>query len=346
MHKKNLPSPKSIKKKYAVKAETLHLIQEFRDQFCHILSENDPKLMLIVGPCSIHNYEATIEYAKRLKALSEKVSEKIFIIMRVYLEKPRSMVGWKGVLYDPNLDGTDDLESGIALSRKLLVEISELGIPTATEILSPLSCLYFDDLITWACIGARTTLSQIHREIASMLPMPVAFKNDVSGDITGAIMSMIAADSAHSFIGVSEEGILSILESRGNPFTHIILRGGKNITNYDEQSIKEVATTLEKFGLMPHIIVDCAHDNCKKDIKNVPRVFEEVLHEFINGNPFIKGIMFESNLGYGKQPFANDVSSIKPDISITDACLGWPETEKLILDAYDSLKQSTFSKKS
>lgn len=334
-----LTSPLKLKMEIPLTNEDRNFIEQSRSLVIQNLSGVDPekRLILIVGPCSIHNVEGTKEYAQKLAELIPKVQDTLFIIMRAYPEKPRSKVGWKGLLYDPHINGTDELEEGVRITRQLFLDITKMRIPIGTEILSPYAYLYLDDLISWACIGARTTLSQVHREIGSGLPMPIAFKNDVDGMVEGAISSMIAVDTEHSFFDVSSQGQLIARKSKGNPFSHLVLRGGKGTTNYDPESIEKVLQELNKEGLLPRVVVDCCHDNCKKNVTVIPKVFRSVVQQVLTNHEHIVGIMFESYLEEGNQPIKKKQIHYNPRLSVTDPCLGWETTEQLIWEAHDLL---------
>lgn len=338
-----LLSPSDLKNQYPLSEKNRIFIQKSREAISRIVCGNDSRLLLICGPCSIHDKHSALEYAERLKTLIEKTKDEFFIVMRVYCEKPRTKVGWKGILYDPYLDNSDKLEEGLIISRSLMLDITEMEIPIATEIVDPLMSYYFDDIISWACIGARTSSSQTHRQIVSSLPLPVAFKNDCNGNIHSAIMSIIASDSQHSFIGIDEHGHVARQLSHGNPFGHIVLRGGKNKSNYDKDSVEEAGALLEKEGLIPRLIIDCAHENCGKDIKKMEEAFRCVIDQVLSGSEIISGLMLESNIEPGAQTNA-DASKLKFGVSITDPCIDWATTEKLAIAAKEALQQKSFDK--
>lgn len=295
-----------------------------RSELEDILSGKDKRKVVIVGPCSIHNYEQAIEYAKRLNELRKKLEDKMLIVMRAYFEKPRTTVGWKGFLYDPHLDGSYDLEEGVMLSRKLLLEINEMGLPTATEVLGPIVIQYYSDLICWSAIGARTAESQTHRELASGLSMPVGFKNATSGNVAIAINAILAAKEKHHFLGMEDGGKASVVETTGNPYCHLILRGGKKGPNYDEASVAEAAEACVDAGVNARVIVDCSHANSGKDFRRQGAVFKEVWER---NDEAVCGLMIESNLQEGAQKIG---SELEHGVSVTDSCIGWEETVELL----------------
>lgn len=303
----------------------------------NILSKKDKRILVAVGPCSIHEVDAALEYAERLNHLRRKVAETLYVVMRVYFEKPRTNVGWKGLINDPRLDGSCDMEEGLRIARKLLLQITEMGLPTATEMLDPITPQYIADLICWGTIGARTTESQTHREMASGLSMPVGFKNGTDGDLTMAINAMMAAASPQSFLGINHNGETSIVKTRGNPWAHVVMRGGDR-PNYDSVSIGEALTLLREKKLAECIMVDCSHANSRKDHRNQAIVWQDVINQRIDGNDALIGLMLESSLEEGKQENTGDLSTMKYGVSITDACISWETTEKLILSAHNQLR--------
>ena len=286
--------------------------------------------ILIVGPCSIHNLEDALEYGMRLKELANKMEESCFLVMRAYVEKPRTQIGWKGLLHDPHLNGSEDIACGLSLSRSLLVQLAEMDVPTATEFLTPTLAPYIEDLITWGCIGARTSASQPHRLLASSLPMPIGFKNTVDGNISCAVNGALVAKSPHAFPQISEDGKLCHIKSLGNPHTHIVLRGGSQGPNYSSGSIQQVLGELRKQELPPRVLVDCSHDNCEGKYFQQRKVFQSVLEQIRGGNSHILGMMLESHLDAGAQIIPASVSELQKGVSITDPCLDWSETEELI----------------
>jgi 3-deoxy-7-phosphoheptulonate synthase len=330
LHIENLPSPITLKQELPALAHHLEFIQESRNQIINILASNDQRLLLIVGPCSIHDVKAAKEYAKNLYVLAKTVSKSFFIIMRTYFEKPRTALGWKGILYDPHLDSTNDIAAGLRISRQLLLDLAEMEIPTATEFLDPFSPRYLSDLVSWSCIGARTSESQIHRQFASGLPMPVAFKNGTSGSINSAIKGILTASCPHAFFGINDHGHASIVRTKGNPHAHIALRGGENSPNYDAKSIGKLLEALRKNHLPERLIVDCSHGNSNRCPNKQKEVFESVIQQYLNGNSAIRGLAVESNLFAGNQRIPLDKSRLQYAVSITDPCLNWEETEFMV----------------
>ena len=341
-----LPKPGELKRKQLKKSKKAkRTVISGRRAIEEILDGKDSRLILIVGPCSVHNVQEAEEYALRLKKLSEVVQNKFLLVMRTYFEKPRTTIGWKGLLGDPNLNGKNNNEQGFYTAREFLLKVAELGIPTATEFLEPFTPQYYADLISWAAIGARTVESQIHREMASGLSMPVGFKNSTNGCVQAAIDAIIAAREKHSFFGINEDREACSVNTLGNPYGHVVLRGGSNGVNYDEQSVREAKSLLEKANLPGILIVDCSHGNSRKDYRRQPLVFEEVIRQRKDGNKGIVGLMLESYLKEGKQKIpANlegfDSSILKYGVSVTDSCISWEETEELVLEAYKTLKDN------
>lgn len=330
LHIENIPSPFSIKQELLAQAHHFEFIQESRNQIANILNGHDQRLLLIVGPCSVHDVKAAKEYAQNLRQLVKMVSKSFFVIMRTYFEKPRTALGWKGMLYDPHLDGSNDIATGIRISRQLLLDLAEMEIPTATEFLDPFSPRYLSDLISWSCIGARTSESQIHRQFASGLPMPVAFKNGTTGNINVAIKGILTASCPHAFFGIDDHGQVSIVRTKGNPHAHVALRGGENSPNYDAQSIGKLLESLRKNHLPERLIVDCSHGNSNRCPNKQKEVFESVIQQYLNGNSAIRGLAVESNLFAGNQRIALDKTRLQYAVSITDPCLDWEQTEFMI----------------
>lgn len=324
-----LPSPHALMQEMPLSSSQRRFIDETRCHIRQILDGNDPRFLLIVGPCSIHDVAAAKEYALKLKQLAQSVSNTFCVIMRVYFEKPRTSVGWKGFLYDPWLDGSNDIVSGVKMTRRLLLDLAEAGVPTAAEFLDVSSAYYFGDLISWGCIGARTAASQTHRQIASGLAMPIAFKNSTDGNIEIAINGILNAASAHTFIGMNELGVLSTVHTSGNSHGHIVLRGGENKTNYDPQSISHTLDRLQKIKLPARLLIDCSHDNSLRQHEQQINVFQSVISQVVEGNRNIRGALLESNLCGGNQPVAHPLQ-LKYGTSLTDPCLNWPMTEQLI----------------
>jgi len=304
-----------------------------------ILLKKDRRLLVIVGPCSIHDEAGAYEYAERLAELRRKVSGTMHVIMRVYFEKPRTTVGWKGLINDPNLDGSCDIMAGLRKARKILLRINEIGLPTATEMLEMVTPQYVADLVSWAAIGARTTESQIHRELASGLSMPVGFKNGTDGNLANAINAMVAARAAQTFLGIDQNGRTCIVKTAGNPMGHLVLRGGKR-PNYDTISIDEARLELNAKRLPEAILVDCSHANSKKKFEGQELVWKHVIQQRLLGDEAVIGLMLESNLHEGNQKYAGDASRLKHGVSITDGCISWETTERLLLSADDKLAGS------
>jgi len=334
-----LVSPDAFKDEIPIGERSTDAILEGRQVIQDIISRKDKRFMVITGPCSIHDEAAAIEYAQRLRALQEKVKNTIFLVMRVYFEKPRTTVGWKGLINDPNLDGTYDIVNGLKKARRLLNEITHIGLPTATELLDPFIPQYLAGLVCWAAIGARTTESQTHREMASGLSMPVGFKNGTDGNLKVALNAMIAAGSPQHFLGIDHNGQASIVATTGNPYAHLVLRGGQR-PNYDSVTIREVMDMLAEKKLINGIVVDCSHSNSRKQYKEQGVVWNDVLHQRISGNDAIIGMMLESNLNEGQQKNTGDLNTMKYGVSITDACISWETTEGLILDACRQLRNT------
>ena len=302
-----------------------------------ILDRQDPRLLVIVGPCSIHDSQAALEYAGRLKKLSNEVQDRLFLVMRTYFEKPRTTLGWKGLLNDPRLDGSNDVPMGLRKAREILVQVAEMGLPAGTELLDPIVPQYIADLVTWASIGARTTESQTHREMASGFSMPIGFKNNTDGNPQVAIDAMISARGAHHFLGIDEHGRSCVVVTRGNPNSHVILRGGGDHPNYGPVSVIKTEERLEKAGLPKRIVVDCSHANSGKRYELQAHVLRDVVQQRFDGNTSVVGVMLESNLKAGKQKLTGNPADLEYGVSITDACIGWEATEQLLKEAYERL---------
>ncbi|MCX8240214.1 MAG: 3-deoxy-7-phosphoheptulonate synthase [Akkermansiaceae bacterium] len=332
-----LPSPAVLMHDVARSEEQAELVFSSRAAICDSLFVPDTRFLLITGPCSIHDTAACRAYAEKLAGLAEEVKEKILVVMRVYFEKPRTTVGWKGLIMDPDLDGSDNIHKGLTVARQFLTEVLSLGLPTATELLDPITPQYISDLISWSAIGARTSESQTHRQMASGLSMPLGFKNTTSGDVTAAINAIKAASQPQTFLGVSEEGIASAVSTAGNPHCHLILRGGENGPNFDADSIKVTRDTLLKNNLAPSIMVDASHANCGKDCTQMPAVFKEIVRQRAAGDSSVIGAMLESHFVAGNQKFPQPLDQLTYGQSITDQCIDWETTERLILDAANQL---------
>lgn len=329
---KALPSPRAIKTQLPITDQAATLVVETREAIRKILhGEDRDRLLLIVGPCSIHDPEAAYEYAAKLKPAADALRDRFLIVMRTYFEKPRTTIGWKGLINDPHLNGTYDIATGVELARTILLKVNQMGLPCGTELLDPISPQYVADLISWAAIGARTTESQIHREMASGVSMPVGFKNGTEGSMQVAINAMISARAPHHFVGINADGQTAIIKTMGNPDRHIVLRGGGGKTNYEAEHVAKADTALADEGIARPIMIDCSHDNSKKDHTRQGVVAHEVLRQFREGRHSIMGLMLESNLNPGKQTWKEGVA-LQHGVSITDACLGWRETEQLLHD--------------
>ena len=332
-----LSTPEDVRQELPITDLSAKTILNSRKVIEDILDEKDDRIFVVIGPCSIHDPIAAMDYAKKLKKISQEVSENLFIIMRVYFEKPRTTVGWKGLINDPMLDGSFEINKGIRIGRKLLLDIVDLEIPAGTEYLDLISPQYIADIISWGAIGARTTESQCHRELASGLSCPIGFKNGTDGNLQITIDAIKAASGAHHFLSVTKEGNSAIFSTSGNPYCHTILRGGSNKVNYDEKSIDDVSARLDKANLPQQIVVDCSHANSLKDHKKQMVVVDNLAGQLSNGEKRIKGLMIESNLVEGNQNI-ND-----PDLvygkSVTDACIGWEDTEKALYALSDAIKK-------
>lgn len=326
-------TPEALKAAIPLSTNAKRFIQQSRQEIADIIHKRDHRLLIVCGPCSIHDVAAAKEYAYKLKALADKVGDHLYLVMRVYFEKPRTTVGWKGLINDPHVDGSFDVEHGLHVARRLLVELAELGLPLATEALDPISPQYLADTFSWAAIGARTTESQTHREMASGLSMPIGFKNGTDGNLLTAINAMQAASSSHRFMGINREGQVALLTTQGNSNGHVILRGGKK-TNYDADSVAECEQKMHEKGLEPALMIDCSHANSQKQFSRQVAVAENALEQILAGNRSIIGLMIESHLNEGMQSSDLDFAQMAYGISITDACIGWQATEDLILKAY------------
>lgn len=334
---KPLPSPREIKAKLPITDQAAALVVETRKAIRNILHGQDrERLLVIVGPCSIHDPEAAYEYAAKLKPVANALRNQLLIVMRTYFEKPRTTVGWKGLINDPHLDGTCDIATGMELARTILLKINQSGMPCATELLDPISPQYVADLISWTAIGARTTESQTHREIASGVSMPVGFKNGTEGSLQVAVNAMTSARAPHHFLGINAEGQTSIIKTAGNPDRHIVLRGGGGKTNYDAEHVAKAEAAVAGEGIARPVMIDCSHDNSSKDHKRQGLVARDVIKQFRDGRQSIMGLMIESNLNPGKQTWKEGIS-LAHGVSITDACLGWDETEALLNELADTI---------
>ena len=339
----SLPSYHELKSDLPLSSNQRHFIEESRQTIRSILNGTDSRLILIVGPCSIHDPFSAKEFALKLKQLTQNISLQFFTIMRVYCEKPRTSSGWKGFLYDPLLDGSHNMRLGIESTRQLLLELANMQIPSATEFLDPLTAFYYDDLISWGSIGARTVSSQIHRTLASSLEMPIGFKNAIGGSISIAVNGALAASHPHTFMRLSDCGKPIICKTTGNPDSHIVLRGGENGPNYDPASIADALEKLKHAHLKPLLLIDCAHDNSHKKHDRQAVVFQSVIHQILEGNRNIRGLMLESHLFGENQELTAPPSLLKYGVSITDSCLDWSSTSKLICWGAEVLQKQLLS---
>jgi 3-deoxy-7-phosphoheptulonate synthase len=334
----DMPAPEQIKTEQPLTAAGADAVRSGRAQLMRILDRQDARLFVVVGPCSIHDPHAALEYAQRLRSLAEEVGDALLLVMRVYFEKPRTATGWKGYINDPDMDDSFHIGKGMRLARELLLAFAELGLPTGSEALDPLSPQYLADLISWYAIGARTTESQTHREMASGLSTPVGFKNGTDGGLEVAINAIRSARSPHSFLGIGPDGRTAIVRTRGNRLGHLVLRGGGGRPNYDTVSVRLAEAALVKSNLAPNIVVDCSHSNSLKDPSLQPLVFMDCVHQLKEGNRSIVGLMLESNLEAGTQPIPTDLSQLRYGVSVTDACIDWATTADLLRRAAGELR--------
>lgn len=333
-----LITPEQIKLEIPLTESAQRTVSAGRQVVRDILDGKDHRLFVVVGPCSIHDIKAAHEYAERLKVLAEEVSDTLYLVMRVYFEKPRTTVGWKGLINDPYLDDSFKIQDGLHIGRKLLLDLAEMGLPTATEALDPISPQYLQDLISWSAIGARTTESQTHREMASGLSSAVGFKNGTDGGLTVAINALQSVSSPHRFLGINQQGGVSIVTTKGNAYGHVVLRGGNGKPNYDSVSVAVCEQELKKASIKPNIMVDCSHANSNKDPALQPLVMDNVANQILEGNQSIVGLMVESHLGWGSQSIPKDLQQLKYGVSITDACIDWESTEKTLRSMHVKLK--------
>lgn len=324
-------APADLKQVFPLTIEGASRVSEWRAQIKSIMRREDSRLMVVVGPCSIHDPAAAMDYARKLAILNEQVKDQLFIVMRVYFEKPRTTIGWKGLINDPDLNGTHQISKGLGIARQLFCAITELGLPIASEMLDPITPQYLSDMISWGAIGARTTESQTHREMASGLSFPVGFKNGTDGGLQVAIDAMGAAIHAHSFLGMNYAGRTAIVETTGNADVHIVLRGGNDGPNYHPEDIRKTEELLSKNNLLSSIMVDCSHANSYKDHTRQNEVLESVVDQIIDGNRSICSVMIESNLGAGNQKIPDDLSKLTYGVSVTDKCVDWQTTEEMLI---------------
>lgn len=333
-----LISPEALKQRLPLRPDTQSHILRNRNIIRDILDRKDHRIFVVVGPCSIHDVDAALDYAQRLQELAEEVKDTLVLVMRVYFEKPRTTVGWKGLINDPDMNDSFRIEKGLHMGRKLLLKLSAMGLPTATEALDPISPQYLHDLISWSAIGARTTESQTHREMSSGLSSPVGFKNGTDGGLTVAINALQAVSKPHRFLGIDPAGKVSIIHTQGNPYAHIVLRGGNGITNYDSVSVKQCEEKCEAAGVTSNIMIDCSHANTNKQPELQPLVLENVTNQILEGNQSIIGLMMESNIHGGRQDIPGDLSDLQYGVSVTDACIDWETTARCLREAKNKLK--------
>jgi len=331
-------TPTELKKELPLPESARGLVAKSRQTVKDILDGKDDRLFAVVGPCSIHDTDLALTYGKRLKALADQVNETIFIIMRVYFEKPRTSIGWKGLINDPHLDDSFQIEEGLRIGRKLLLDIADLGLPTSTEALDPISPQYLQDLIAWSAIGARTTESQTHREMSSGLSSPVGFKNGTDGGLMVAINAMQSVSSPHRFLGINGDGQVSVVTTRGNPYAHVVLRGGSQGPNFDQAHVAQCEQALAKGGVSQNIMIDCSHANSGKNPDQQPAVLKDMTEQILGGNRSIIGAMLESNIHHGNQSIPADLGELKYGVSVTDACMDWEMTEAALTEMADSLR--------
>jgi 3-deoxy-7-phosphoheptulonate synthase len=333
----SLITPHQLMEDLPITQKATETVHQGRQAITSILQGADPRALVIVGPCSIHDEKAGLEYAQRLADLAHRLSDRILVVMRVYFEKPRTTLGWKGLIYDPMLDGSFDIESGLHRARGFLLSLGEIGLPAATEFLDPIVPQYLADLISWAAVGARTVESQTHRQMASGLSMPVGFKNSTDGSPQNAVDAIVTARSPHAFLGIDRDGNTAVVLTKGNPNTHLVLRGGKGGANFDASTVAEIQTLLQSANLPSQIMVDCSHANSDKDHTRQYIVFRDVIKQRLAGNTDIIGCMVESHIHPGNQKLGSDPSKLEYGVSITDACIGWEETEMLLGEAHEQL---------
>ncbi|MFH1044810.1 MAG: 3-deoxy-7-phosphoheptulonate synthase [Pseudomonadota bacterium] len=324
-----MPSPRELHARNPITAAAAQFVGAARAALCQVLDRTDPRLLVFVGPCSIHDPAAGLDYARRLRALAAEVEDSFYVVMRVYFEKPRTVSGWKGFINDPHMDDSCAMEEGMERARRFLCDLAALGVPAGTEALDPASPQYLGDLVSWYAIGARTSESQTHREMASGLSAPVGFKNATDGNIGVAINAIRSAREPHSFLGITRDGTPAVVHTRGNRYGHLVLRGGES-PNYDTAQVELTEQALAQAGLRPNLVIDCAHANSRKKPELQPLVFRDCIHQIIEGNNSIVGLMLESNIVAGKQPIPEDKSRLIYGCSVTDPCIGWETTEKLI----------------
>jgi 3-deoxy-7-phosphoheptulonate synthase len=333
-----LITPERLKAELPITDAAAGSVMQGRQVIKDILDRRDKRLFIVVGPCSIHDPDAALAYGKRLKALADEVQDTLYLVMRVYFEKPRSTVGWKGLINDPHLNGSFEIEEGLHIARRLLIDLAETGLPLATEALDPISPQYLQDLISWSAIGARTTESQTHREMSSGLSCAVGFKNGTDGSLSVAVNAMKSVSHPHNFLGIDPDGHVATVRTAGNQYGHVVLRGGDGKPNYDSVNVAVCERALTEAGLRPNIMVDCSHSNSNKDPALQPLVAENVANQILEGNNSIIGLMIESNLHAGRQDIPDDPSTLEYGVSVTDPCIDWPTTESTIRHLHDMLQ--------
>ncbi|MEC8860547.1 MAG: 3-deoxy-7-phosphoheptulonate synthase [Pseudomonadota bacterium] len=333
-----LMTPQQLKEQMPLQGAALESVRKGRQTIFDILDRKDPRLFVVVGPCSIHDPKAAMDYAERLKKLADEVQDSLYIVMRVYFEKPRTSVGWKGLINDPFMDDTFQIEEGLKIGRKLLLDVANMGLPASTEALDPISPQYLQDLIAWSAIGARTTESQTHREMSSGLSSAVGFKNGTDGGLTVAVNAMQSVSHPHRFLGINKDGQVAVVRTKGNPYAHVVLRGGSAGPNYDSVHVAKAEEALKKGGVSTNIMIDCSHANSNKDPSIQSLVLKDVTHQILEGNESIIGVMLESNINFGNQKIPKDLKELKYGVSVTDACIDWAETERSIKEMAAKLK--------
>ncbi len=340
LSEKNIITPNELREQFPHTANVIEVVSQGQETIKNILSGKDKRILVVVGPCSIHDIKSAKEYALNLSKLAEELKDSLFLVMRVYFEKPRTTVGWEGFVNDPYLDDSHDIEEGLKLARQLLIYIAELGLPAAGEALDIVTPQYIQDLFSWTAIGARTTESQSHRKMASGLSAAVGFKNGTSGNIDIAVQALQSVAAPHNFVSIAPDGKVAIVKTKGNPNSHIILRGGSTGPNYDAASVRFCEEKMKKAGFTPNIMIDCSHANSGKQAINQPKVLDAVEKQIIEGNQSITGIMVESNINFGKQAIPCDLKTLQYGVSITDECLGWEETASMLRDFAKNIQDS------
>ncbi len=333
-----LVTPRALKEELPLSDGALNTVLQGRQQIRDILDRKDPRLFVVIGPCSIHDPKAALEYAERLKKLAADVDDALFLVLRVYFEKPRTTVGWKGLINDPYMNDSFKVADGLHIARKLLLDVAELGLPAATEALDPTTPQYIQDLISWSAIGARTTESQTHREMSSGLSGPVGFKNGTDGSLDVAVNAMLSVRHPHRFLGIDPDGRVALTTTKGNQYGHVVLRGGGGKPNYDSVSVALAETALDKAGVSTNIMVDCSHANSNKDPSLQPLVMENIGNQILEGNTSIVGLMVESHLKQGNQKIPANLEDLEYGVSVTDGCIGWDTTEQAVRDLADKVR--------